>query len=245
MVEGDGRVAVQLAVKAGQQRVGKGPGLVLIVPQILHLHAHLLHHLPVNGVLQRLADLHKSGDQGVAPEGTVGVASQQQLIPVGNGHDDGGADLGILDLAAFRTDHGPLYVAGLRLVAAASAVLPRAVPPVQLHGGNGGEGHLHGPHGADTTHVHILRALRRAVRCAGQIAVHAVQREHMQRVRRGDAVAKPGQRPLLAPAPQQHLALADAQGNIVGVGLADHVRPVEPVGRDILYHKTIPLSWFS
>ena len=235
-------VASYLDSKNERTFIGKGPGLVLVVPQVFHLHAHLLHHLPVDGVLQRLADLHETGDKGIAPEGAVGVAGQQQLVPVGDGYDDGGADLGVLDLAAGRADHGPLDVADLHLMAAMAAELPRAVPPVELHGGDGGEGRLHGPHRPDAANVHIFRALRHGVRRPGQIAVHPVQREHMKGVLRGDGRPEPGQGPAVAVSLQQHPPLADTQGDVVGVGLSDDIGAVKPVGRDILYHKTIPLS---
>ena len=66
----------------------------------------------------------------------------------------------------------------------------------------------------------------------------------MKGVLRGDGRPEPGEGPAVAVSLQQHPPLADTQGDVVGVGLSDDIGAVKPVGRDILYHKTIPLSCF-
>ena len=74
--------AVQLGIKAHEQRVGEHPRLGFIKPQIFHAHARLLQHLAVDGLLDRLADLVEARHERVFFERPAAIAREQQPVTV-------------------------------------------------------------------------------------------------------------------------------------------------------------------
>ncbi len=129
-------VAVQVAVEAEQQRIGKGPGLALVETKVLHLQAGLLENLTVHAFLDRLADLCKARNAGHALAGPVGVSRHQDLVIVRNRNDDSRIQSRIINLPAFRADIGPLPGAGFQLCTAGAAVYLRFSPADKLQSRN-------------------------------------------------------------------------------------------------------------
>ena len=56
---------VTLCEKSDHLRIGKSPGLALIVTDIFYLQPHFFHDLPAHCILKGLSDLHKTGDQRI------------------------------------------------------------------------------------------------------------------------------------------------------------------------------------
>ena len=69
LVHMDGRIAVNIAVETCQEVIDDSPWLRLIIADVLDADAGFFHNFALNSLLEGLADLGKSGDEGV--EGNI------------------------------------------------------------------------------------------------------------------------------------------------------------------------------
>ena len=114
------------------QRLGKRPGLAVIILHIGDFQPHFFPHFPADGVLQRLAEFHESGNQAIAARRAAGIAGQQQFPLVFHCHNNSGIDPGIDHIAAFGADHRPLIPFQLHGLSAVAAETVDPEPPIQM-----------------------------------------------------------------------------------------------------------------
>ena len=122
--------------EAEHQRGRERPRLGGDVLRLRDLDAALLHHLPGDGLLERLARLHEARQGGVAPRRPHGLAAEQQAVAVRDDHDHDRVGAGMVLRAAARAHAHEPGLPHLRQRAAGRAEAVPAVP-VEERGGVG------------------------------------------------------------------------------------------------------------
>ncbi|MPM46639.1 hypothetical protein SDC9_93344 [bioreactor metagenome] len=218
-----------------------------MIPHVFHPQAHLFHDLPAGGLLHGFPNLGKPGNQGVLRHhGPVGIADQQQPLPVSHGHHHRRVDAGIDQRAAIGAAHGPLLVVPYRGRAAAAAEAIGSVPVCKVQ--------RRCPHEAEKRRLHTAKRRRGRRRQPGantlgrllqqvkapvvhgeeidQLLLLRAQRQHLRH--RGKA-ALPRQQ--YSPFVKQHRRIAAVRRRGRNLKLI-----VKAVGRDILKHENTLLS---
>ena len=158
----DGRIAVNIAVEACQEVIDDSPWLGFIVADVLDADAGLFHNFTLNSFLEGLADLGKSGDEGIEGDIAARIFGQQDLVIVDDTYDDSRDDAGINSPSAGSAFHSPLCLGMDRPAAAGPAVAIVTVPVGELVGCDRRKETMLGavslgPHGADVFKYISLR----------------------------------------------------------------------------------------
>ena len=128
-VDADFRIAVDVAVEAGQDIIRDRPWLGFEIPDVLYLKAGLLHHLAGHGLLKGLPDLRKSRYQRIERYIAAALVLRvKEVIPVNHADYNSGNNPRINGAAAGRADNRALRRSGDGPASAGSAVYIVTVP---------------------------------------------------------------------------------------------------------------------